>query len=680
MDRTIGGTDPQERNIISANGGSGISISGAGAESNLILGNFIGTDLTGDLARGNSLDGVRILESPTNTVGGNVAGAGNLISANGAAGVSISGATGNNVLGNLIGTNSDGSDALGNGLNGVSISESPDNHVGGTAGGDRNVISGNSGPGVSISGAGATGNNVLGNLIGTKSNGSDPLGNGLGVSISGSPDNVIGGGGAGNVISGNLGVGVSISGAAATGNEVLGNFIGTNLTGSTALGNSQFGLDITDNASFNLIGGSMAGEGNVISANGGGGIRIAGTGSNGAEGNKVRGNMIGTDITGLIDRGNLGPGVIIAQVATDNLIGGMGVTEGTCDGSCNTVAFNDGEGILVESGSGTQILSNSIFNNAGLGIDLAPLGVAANDPGDGDTGVNGLQNFPQITTAADSIIGGGLNSTANTDFRIEFFSSASCDLSGKGEGQTFLGFIDVATDGSGDVGFVFPTTVPVGQPIVTATATDPNGNTSEFSSCVPVGHFVVNFPGNQPDGDSNDSVCDTGNAGAGFTGLCTLRAAITESNAAPVLNTLAFNIPGACPHTIGPRLQFITDPVIINGYTEPGSQPNTSDGIDAVLCIELAGAGLRIENTGSGSTIRGLVVNQVSGSGIFMFTSGGNTIQGNFVGTNVAGTAALPNSQGITMILGSHGNLIAEPTPRTATSSRAIPAMEWLSS
>jgi len=132
------------------------------------------------------------------------------------------------------------------------------------------------------------------------------------------------------------------------------------------------------------------------------------------------------------------------------------------------------------------MLSNSIHSNAGLGIDLGDDGVTPNDLGDFDSGANNFQNFPVLTSAisGSTSIEGTLNSTVNTTFRLEFFSNIACDPSGNGEGESFLGSTDVTTDGNGDVMFMatFPVTVPVGQ-FITATATDPNNDTSEFSQC-----------------------------------------------------------------------------------------------------------------------------------------------------------------------------------------------------
>ena len=142
------------------------------------------------------------------------------------------------------------------------------------------------------------------------------------------------------------------------------------------------------------------------------------------------------------------------------------------------------------------LTQNSIANNGLLGIDLGANGVTANDAGDGDTGANNLQNFPVLTSAqvvssTQVAIVGTLNSTANSQFRIEFFSSAAQDRTGHGEGQTYLGFVNVTTDGSGNASFntTLTATVSAGS-FVSATATRSNAtfttftDTSEFAQNV----------------------------------------------------------------------------------------------------------------------------------------------------------------------------------------------------
>ncbi|WP_416673345.1 Calx-beta domain-containing protein [Egbenema bharatensis] len=157
----------------------------------------------------------------------------------------------------------------------------------------------------------------------------------------------------------------------------------------------------------------------------------------------------------------------------------------------NTIRENNGTGITVY-GSGVAIQRNAIHSNTGLGIDLGGDGVTANDLGDADTGANGLQNFPILTGVStdgtNTYIAGTFNSTPNSTFRIEFFANSALDPSGHGEGQNFIGFIDVTTNASGDASFThsFPTSISIGQ-FITTTATDSANNTSEFSAGVSVG-------------------------------------------------------------------------------------------------------------------------------------------------------------------------------------------------
>lgn len=331
---------------------------------------------------------------------------------------------------------------------------------------------------------GTNGGNVIeGNFIGTDVTGSVDLGNAAGgVPIFDASGNTIGGttAGAGNVISGNGDYGVGIFDNS-TSNLVQGNFIGTDVTGTADLGNYGSGVVIFySGSSSNTIGGTTTGAGNVISGNDKSGVHLW----NDVTGNLVQGNFIGTDVTGAADLGNSFDGVSIAN-ASNNTIGGQLPEAG------NTIAFNNGWGVVVSSDStGNAILFNSIFSNAEMGIDLGDYSVTPNDPGDGDTGANNLQNFPVLTsaTSGSSInIKGELNSTPNTEFRLEFFSNSACDPSGYGEGETFLGSTDVTTNGSGNTNFTvsFTGTVPIGYSI-TATATDPDNNTSEFSQCVQV--------------------------------------------------------------------------------------------------------------------------------------------------------------------------------------------------
>jgi CSLREA domain-containing protein len=476
---TIGGTTAAG-NVISGNT-EGVKITGSGSTGNLVQGNLMGTDLNGTTALPNDASGVLIDGAPNNTIGWTASGAGNIISGN-SDGVVVMGiaATGNRVVGNYIGTDLTGSETVPNtSVAGVHIEGAPNNEVGGNLVEERNVISGN-GDGIFISGSEATGNLIRGNYIGTDAAGSAVLGNdGQGVFISGAADNKIGGTttGAGNVISGNAEAGIRVSDAGATGNVVEGNYIGTNADGSVKLGN---GTGVTLVQALNTIGGTAEEARNIISGNGTGMV-IEGSG---AVNNVVQGNYIGTDAAGNADLGNDQHGIIVHTNASDNTIGGMGSGEG------NTIAFNGGDGVFVETGTGNAILSNSIHSNAGLGIDLGSNDVDTNDDGDGDVGANGLQNFPVVTSviAGSTTIEGTLNSTADTEFYLEFFTSATCDVLDHGEGERLLETAEVSTDANGDASFTgtSPHTPPANHAYLTATATDPDNNTSEFSACVAV--------------------------------------------------------------------------------------------------------------------------------------------------------------------------------------------------
>jgi titin len=423
-----------------------------------------------------------------NLIGGDTARARNVISGNSSIGVTISGsiATDNVVAGNYIGTDRTGAAALGNGGNGVLLQNGArENVIGGSAAGTRNVISANFGSGVAFFHATTSGNTVQGNYLGTDKTGTVALGNtGAGVSILAGSGNVIGGAAAGarNILSGNVEDGVRIFNADSTDNRVLGNYIGTNASGDAALANGGSGVVIDAGASNNVIGGALPAARNVIAGNGAIGVRISGATTTG---NLVRGNRIGVGASGAAI-GNSSIGVSISSVASNNRIGGA------APGAGNVIANNGGTGVRVTSGTGNAILGNRIYNNANLGIDLDTFGVTANDLNDPDAGANDLLNFPELNQAR--LVAGGLrvrgtiNTETNKTLRIEFFASPAADPSGFGEGRKYLGFLTVQTGGGNNVNFVIllpATGVPAGW-VVTATATDQLGNTSEFSAGIPV--------------------------------------------------------------------------------------------------------------------------------------------------------------------------------------------------
>jgi hypothetical protein len=414
--------------------------------------------------------------------GGNSAVRGLVINRFNARGIILLTNGGNVIESNFIGTDVSGTVSFENGNAGIQV-ETTDNVIGGTTVGGRNIISGNVSIGIVFFGDSVTSvtrNIVQGNLIGTDVTGSAALPNDSGVGLFDAPGNTIGGttAGAKNIISGSRFFGVSVAFPLSTGNLAQGNFIGTDVSGTASLGNTFEGVFIFD-APNNTIGGATSASRNIISGNGRG-ISTNGVGS------VLQGNFIGTDVSGTANLGNIFGGVSIN--ASNNTIGG------TASGADNTIAFNFGPGVILQAGANNAILSNSIHSNTDLGIDIDPIdidpnGVTANDACDPDTGPNNLQNFPVLISASSSggstTIQGSLNSALNTTYLIQFFSNTACDPSGFGEGETFIGSTTVTTIGGCTAFFnvTLPVSVAPGQSI-TATATDPIGNTSEFSNCI----------------------------------------------------------------------------------------------------------------------------------------------------------------------------------------------------
>jgi hypothetical protein len=406
-------------------------------------------------------------------------------------GISIVTAGGNRIEGNYIGTDPTGNVSTGSTGNGISINNSPSNVIGGTGPNTRNVISGiGSSHGISIFGFNPNGNLIQGNYIGLNASGTKGLGNFSGIFL-GTSNNTVGGivSEARNVISANDFAGIVMQVEGTSGNLIQGNYIGTDASGNVKIGNTNYGIAIFNASHNNTIGGMIPGARNVVSGNGWG-IGIAGSSGGTPSGNVVQGNYVGVAADGSTPMGNRVEGIRLAP-AFNTTVGGV------TPGAGNIVAFNGptaeigvGTGIEVLAGDNNSIRGNSIFSNGRLGIDLGNDGVTPNDSGDSDTGNNTRQNFPLITSvvsdSSQTTITGTLNSTPNTAFNIDFYSNAACDSSGNGEGAKPFGlsFTTVTTDanGNGSFGVAFSTLLPVGR-VITATATNPAGNTSEFSPC-----------------------------------------------------------------------------------------------------------------------------------------------------------------------------------------------------
>ncbi|MGH8099799.1 MAG: beta strand repeat-containing protein [Chthoniobacterales bacterium] len=386
------------------------------------------------------------------------------------------------VAGNFIGVDTDGVTFAGSFNDPVDVSAGTSGAIiGGTSPAARNVMATNLSVAILIDGDSVT---VQGNYIDTNAAGTAGLGSAnRGIQVEEGSNSIIGGSspGAGNVIGTWRETGIEVGDInfpnPAT---VQGNLVGTNATGT---------------ATINTAGGSygirVAGSGpNIVIADN----LISGTGDGifidccSPVATQISGNKIGTDITGTMPIPNGCSGIAVTS--------GTGAIGGTNAGEGNIIAFNGAQGVVVENVFGPTtftILGNSIFSNAGLGISLGggPCNLPVptiNDACDGDTGPNNLQNYPVITSASFGggfvTISGTLDSTPSTMFRLEFFSNGSCDPSGHGQGQTFLGSTMVMTDENCNASFgPLMFAVPNGQGFVTATATDPSNNTSEFSAC-----------------------------------------------------------------------------------------------------------------------------------------------------------------------------------------------------
>jgi hypothetical protein len=503
-------------NLISGMNGSleGILISGAGATGNEVKGNIIGLQKDGStiVAGAAQFAGVTILSSAlSNTIGGNSAGEGNVISGNNDRGVYLNTtiAGGNKVSGNIIGPQADGVTNITSNAQtyGIMISSSPDNIIGGSTANERNIISANLTYGVDITGANSTSNVVKGNYIGIDKNGTTFISGstqdyGIGI-ISSAYGNIIGSTsvGEGNVISGNKGAvngfGIYLASAAAGGNTVIGNIIGPQFNGTTIISGTNdqtYGIYISSSPD-NIIGGNSAGERNIISANKTGGVYLWGAGS---IGNVVKGNYIGTDKTGTseIISNTQAYGVYITSSVASNIIGGSSAGEG------NLISGNTLNGVYMSSSSpsGNTVIGNIIGPQA-----------------DGVTFLNAAnsQNYGvQINDSPNNSIGGNIADarniiSANEEYGIYITGGASTGniIEGNYIGPDSSG-TSFITGSSQDYGILLLNTAGGGNTIrKNVISGNNNGSTTSrgiycMSTAATGNTFVGNIIGPQADGVS----------------------------------------------------------------------------------------------------------------------------------------------------------------------------------
>jgi len=286
-----------------------------------------------------------------------------------------------------------------------------------------------------------------------------------------------------NLISGNQGDGIGLF--SVTGTIVAGNYIGTDLTGTKVPGNTGSGVKVSNSPNTrigtNSDGYNDALEGNLISGNASFGVYLYGAATTGT---LVAGNKIGTTAAGTSGLPNAKDGVGIDSGVSQSMIGG------TAAGAGNIIAFNVGRGVNLfgGAGAGNAIETNLIFGNGSLGIDLGNDGVTGNDSHSHNSGPNNWQNTPVLNNvtvlgSSDALSFSFSNSsTPNMVYRFEFYANPAKDPSGSGQGMVFLGYVYVLLDGNGNASVATFDYTPIkGMGVISATATDANGNTSEFS-------------------------------------------------------------------------------------------------------------------------------------------------------------------------------------------------------
>ncbi len=478
------------------------------------------------------------------------------------------------VLGCYLGTDTLGMADLGNSI-GIEIHSSGKyNVIGGTGAEERCIISGNSQNGVLITDGGTDSNQVINCYIGVAIDGVTDLGNTThGVLIQSSCEyNIIGGTGAGegNVISGNNGSGVYIQSGGTSNNYVIGNIIGLDATGLIDVGNDQNGVSVVTNASFNIIGGNGSQYRNIISGNGQNGVYIEGVGT---DDNEVLGNFIGLDITGLAGVQNNLSGIHIANTAERNHIGNTGQYDG------NVISGNGQHGILLAN---SQTDSNYVQGNF-IGTDSTGLVALANT----------LSGIKLESGVQDNLIGGSTVYTRNI-------------ISGN------------AQDG-----------------IIVSSNTTSNNTI--------IGNFIgLNKNGDLALPNTLTGVRFENNASNNYLG----------GNTYAERNVISGNLNHGVYFQSNTTSIFVRGNFIGTDSSGSFAIPNHQYGVGIFAnssSITIGGL-----NAGEGNVISGNYL-----SGVYLNQTNNNTIQGNYIGLDYAGTDTIPNdNHGIALIGSTSGNLI----------------------
>ena len=590
---------------------------------------------------------------------------------------------GNLIEGNFIGLGPDGDTPLGNGSDGIEVEDSSNNTIGGATAGDGNVIAANAQDGVLIQefreNGPVAGNVVVGNLIGTDAAGTAKLGNlGQGVDLSGATNTTIGGltAAAGNVIAASTGYGIELAANTNAGIALLHNFIGTDRTGTIDLGNAYAGVLALGNPLYSyagVIGGTAPGAGNIIAFNIDG-VDIQG----GGNGVPILGNSIFSNKTDVGIGYFAGPPNTAAPALTSVAAsaGGGTTVSGTYQG-------NPGDTVRLEFFSNDQPLQ-------GQGQIFLGSTSVTNNPSGASTFTTTLPAIPGGAKYITATATGGINATSpfsnevslKADLSIVGSISSSPVVAGSSLTYTFV----VSNGGpSPATGVVLTDTLPAGLTFGPDSASQ--GSTKRDGNLVTamLGNLAVgasatvmiavtptapeslsdtaSVAGNEPDPATGNNtatlqttvaapatnpliVTTTADSGSG-----SLRAALVYANAIKGADTISFNINSSGVQTISllSALPTITDPVVIDGYTQPGARPNdagVSD--DATLLIALNGSGIvggavnGLTITAGNSTVRGLAIEgfangPTAAAAIAAGTNGDDLIDGDFLGTDATG-------------------------------------------
>lgn len=482
----------QSGNALTISGASDVTIKGltigSSAQSGIyadnadrltLLCNHLGTSTNSTGSIGNNANGARILNSDNVIIGdGSLEGA-NIVGFNSGSGIYFPASGPSNsptIKHNFLGVAADGVSDIGNTGNGLYLAGTSGAMIGGSIG-EGNIASGNTSYGIRLTNSDNI--DVRGNYLGTSADGLSAIPNLNGLYVTVGSNIRVGDmlSSNRNVISGNTNDGAIF--ISTSNSQFVGNYVGVDATGNTSLANGWSAVAIQNSTNI-AVGGTLSEQSNVITGStAGSGIYIYG----GTSDANVEGNLIGWGANGTTTLGHAHAGIYVDD--SQAIIGGETAA------SKNQIGNNAYSGIVVTgTNSEVAIIGNDITNNTQLGIDLNFNDVTNNDANDTDTGPNNLLNFPLI----NEIAANGSTSveydisldvpTSSPGYRIDFFKNTATDSTGYGEGELYLGTIDVTGAGNHTGSFTANVAVNTGDNISATTTRKTAGSfdiTSEFS-------------------------------------------------------------------------------------------------------------------------------------------------------------------------------------------------------